>query len=105
MSTPQWNQLEAGQLLLKLLCYSPPLSWTLDPALDGPPELVGTPYLGTDEEHRATIAAWSQILEAPVTEERFALATVLTVRATLGEVVVEIAATVGFTVPALDGAL
>jgi len=103
--TPQWKQLAAIEVLAELLCYSPPLSWTLDPTLDGPPELVGTPYLGTDEEHRAVIAAWSQILESPVVEEEFPFATVLTVRAKLGEVVVEIAATVGLTVPALDGAL
>lgn len=105
--TPQWRQLTAAQVLVELFQYSPPLSWTIDPVLDGPPELCGQPFLfgGSDEQHRELITAWSQILEAPVVEEEFPSWTSLTVRTSLGGVDIEIATHVGLTVPALDGAL
>jgi hypothetical protein len=105
--TPQWRQLAARDVLGDLLAYSPPLSWTIDPTPDGPPELVGTSPLcgGTDAEHRALIVAWSQILESPVEEVQYPSFTGLYVRTSLGGVDIEIATHVGLTVPALDGAL
>lgn len=107
MTAPQWRQLAARDVLGDLLQFSPALSWTLDPTPDGPPELTGTPYLfgGTDEDRRAAIISWSQILETPVVEEQHGVFAVLFVRTSLGSVAIEIATHVGLTVPALDGAL